>query len=91
MADNSVATTTPQDNHSSKEPKSPNFLEKAKESLFHHKSPRHHKETHGTSDDINDSTPVDEIVGPSVFQRFKEEVEAIVGSLRQKKDSKEPK
>ncbi|BBG98838.1 hypothetical protein Prudu_008338, partial [Prunus dulcis] len=58
-------------------------------SLGHHadKSPKHHKETHGTSDDIDETTPVDEVKGPGVFERIKEEVEAIVEAIHPKKES----
>ncbi|KAK6911916.1 hypothetical protein RJ641_024009 [Dillenia turbinata] len=48
--------------------------------------PHHHHETHGRSDDIDKSTPVDEVKGPNVFERVKEEVEAIVGAILPKKD-----
>lgn len=49
----------------------------------HHseKSPHHEKETHGTSDDIDENTPIDEVKGPSVFERVKEEVEAVVEAI----------
>ncbi|XP_050382272.1 uncharacterized protein LOC126799180 [Argentina anserina] len=45
----------------------------------HHaeKSPHHTKETHGTSDDIDENTPIDVVKGPGVFERIKEEVEAV--------------
>ncbi|CDO97893.1 unnamed protein product [Coffea canephora] len=69
--------------------KSPDLIERAKEEIeavFHAgKSPRHHKETHGTSDDIDDKTPVDEVKGPSVFHRVKEEIEAVVEAVHPKK------
>ncbi|KAL5757452.1 hypothetical protein ACOSP7_020063 [Xanthoceras sorbifolium] len=75
-----------------KDVKSPNIFERAKEELetvFHYqKSPRHTKETHGTSDDIDESTPIDEVKGPNVFQRVKEEVEALVETILPKKESK---
>lgn len=76
------------------EVKSPNFIQRAKEeieALFHHKSPRHHKETHGTSGKIDEKTPVNEVKAPNVFERVKEEVEAIVGAVHQKKDSRDLK
>lgn len=93
MADHPSAASNTEDHHP-KEVKSPNFVERAKEameSLFHHKSPRHHKETHGTSDDIDESTSVNEIKAPNVFERVKEEVEAIAGAFHQKKDSTDDK
>ncbi|XP_057797161.1 uncharacterized protein LOC131013143 [Salvia miltiorrhiza] len=37
----------------------------------------HNAETHGKSDDINENTQIDEVKGPSVVQRVKEEVEAV--------------
>lgn len=72
-----------------KDVKSPNLIEPAKEEVEtvfpSQKSPRHDKETHGTSDDIDASTPVDEVKGPSFFHRMKEEIEAVVGSVFPKK------
>lgn len=52
------------------------------------KSPRHYKETHGRSDDIDEDTPIDEVKGPSVFERIKEEIEALVGAIHPKKKDK---
>ncbi|KAL8537759.1 hypothetical protein ACS0TY_012776 [Phlomoides rotata] len=73
------------DSNSDKGIKSPNLLDGVKkeiESVIHSgKSPRHDKETHGTSDDIDENTPIDEIRGPSVFQRAKEEIEALVEAV----------
>ncbi|KAH9611265.1 hypothetical protein KSS87_008938 [Heliosperma pusillum] len=78
-----------------KKVKSPNLIDRAKkgfdEAFHRHKSPRHHKETHGTSNDIDDNTPVESVKGPNVFQRVKEEVEAIVEAVHSKKDSKDHK
>lgn len=78
--------------HSDKDSKSPKFIERAKEDIeafLHKKKPasHHHKETHGTSDDIDENTPISEIKGPSVFERAKEEVEALVHAIHPKKDS----
>lgn len=72
--------------------KSPNLIERAKEdieALLHKKKPahHHHKETHGTSDDIDENTPISEVKGPNVFERAKEEVEALVQAIHPKKDS----
>ncbi|XP_011003337.1 PREDICTED: uncharacterized protein LOC105110108 isoform X2 [Populus euphratica] len=72
--------------------KAPNLIERAKEeieAIIHHgKSPlHHHKETHGRNDDIDDSTPIDQVKGPSVFQRAKEEIEALVQTIHRKKES----
>lgn len=72
-----------------KDGKSPNIFERAKEeieSIIH--IPRHHKETHGTSDEIDENTSTDEIKGPGVFERVKEELEAIVEAIHPKKDEK---
>ena len=55
-----------------------------KSSPHHH---HHHKETHGMSDDIDENTPIDEVKGPNVFQRAKEEVEALVQTIHPKKKS----
>ena len=78
-----------------KEAKSPNLSERAKEEIeaaFHHKSsPLHDKETHGTSNDIDESTSVSEVKGPNVFERVKEEFEAIVEAMHPKKDSEDHK
>ncbi|KAK6944804.1 hypothetical protein RJ641_025906 [Dillenia turbinata] len=59
------------------------------ESEMHSKSPthHHHTETHGLSDDIDEDTPVDAVKGPNVFQRAKEELEALVETLHTRKDS----
>ena len=69
--------------------KEPNLIERAKEEIKAViSSPRHDKETHGTSDDIDEDTPIDEVKGPSVFERVKEEVEAIVEAIHPKKESR---
>lgn len=69
--------------------KAPNILERAKEeieAIIHHdKSPRHTKETHGTSNDIDENTPIEEVKGPGVIQRVKEEIEALVEAVHPKK------
>ncbi|XP_054784804.1 uncharacterized protein LOC129291467 isoform X2 [Prosopis cineraria] len=73
------------------EVKSPNILERVKEeveAVFHHdKTPRHDKETHGRSDDIDEKTDVDEVKAPGVFERVKEEIEAVVETIHPKKES----
>ncbi|XP_062024969.1 uncharacterized protein LOC133741048 [Rosa rugosa] len=55
----------------------------------HHaeKSPDHDKETHGTSNDIDENTPIEEVKGPNVFERVKEEVEAVVEAIIHKDSS----
>ncbi|KAK8930912.1 hypothetical protein KSP39_PZI016265 [Platanthera zijinensis] len=45
----------------------------------------HDNETHGTSDDIDESTPIDKVKGPNVFERAKEEIEALVEAVLPKK------
>lgn len=75
--------------------KSPKFIDIAKGkigAIMHHdKSPKlHDKETHGTSDDIHKSTPVDRVKAPNVFKRAKEEIEAIVQTIHPKKEEKNP-
>lgn len=73
-----------------KDVKAPNLIERAKEeieAIIH--SPRHHKETHGRNDEIDEDTPIDEVKGPNVFERVKEEIEAIVEAVHPKKESKD--
>lgn len=75
-----------------KEAKAPNLLERAKEELEaiitnYENSQNHHRETHGRSDDIDESTPIDSIKAPNVFERAKEEMEAIVETIISKKQS----
>ncbi|XP_057766337.1 uncharacterized protein LOC130986810 isoform X3 [Salvia miltiorrhiza] len=55
-----------------------------------HKS-HHHRETHGRSDDIDESTPIGDVKGPNVFERAKEEIEALIETIHPKKDSGRPK
>lgn len=74
-----------------KDVKAPNIIERVKEEIeaisHTEKSPHHHKETHGRTDDIDENTPIDEVKGPNVFERVKEEIEALVGTILPKKDS----
>ncbi|KAH6758202.1 neurofilament heavy protein [Perilla frutescens var. frutescens] len=69
--------------------KSLNVIEGSKKenegSSHNDRSRPHDEETHGTSDDIDKNTPIDEVKGPSVIQRVKEEVEAVVGAVLPKK------
>ncbi|KAG8388399.1 hypothetical protein BUALT_Bualt02G0121800 [Buddleja alternifolia] len=63
-------------------PKSTERAKEEKEAVIHSdESPRHHKETHGTSDDIDTNTPIDEVKGPNVSERVKEEIEAVVEAV----------
>ncbi|CAN1168669.1 hypothetical protein LINPERHAP2_LOCUS27945 [Linum perenne] len=95
-----MAETTPRKSQSETEEeekhgKHHNFIEKAKEKIekvIH--SPRRHrhdKETHGTSNDIDETTSVDEVKGPNVFQRAKEEIEALVETIHPKKEKEKEK
>ncbi|XP_038991486.1 uncharacterized protein LOC120114763 [Hibiscus syriacus] len=45
-------------------------------------SNHHHKETHGRNDDIDETTPLNEVKAPNVFERAKEEIEAIIGTIQ---------
>ncbi|KAI3944271.1 hypothetical protein MKW98_016501 [Papaver atlanticum] len=88
-----MAESKPEQNtyQSVEEVKAPNLMERAKEevtAIAHtDRSPKHHIETHGTSDDIDENTKPEEIKGPSVFQRAKEEIEALVEAIHPKKES----
>ncbi|XP_031474748.1 uncharacterized protein LOC116246964 [Nymphaea colorata] len=75
-----------------KDVKAPNIIERAKEEIeavIHSGKKTHHKETHGTSGDIDENTPVDAVKAPNVFERAKEEVEALVEAIHPPKQ--EPK
>jgi hypothetical protein len=69
----------------------PNFIERAKEkieAITHHKSSNyHHKETHGTSDDIDERAPISDVKGPCVFHRAKKEIEVVIETFHPKKDN----
>lgn len=72
--------------------KEANIFVKAKEeikAIIHHDKSEHHhhKETHGRNDDINENTPTDEVKGPNVFERVKEEFEAVFQAIHPKKES----
>ena len=71
--------------------KEPNFIDRTKKKIeaitHHHKSSHnHHKETHGTSDDIDEKTPIYDVKAPNVFERAKEEIEAVIESVHPKKE-----
>ncbi|OMO91683.1 hypothetical protein COLO4_18181 [Corchorus olitorius] len=72
-----------------------NMFDKAKEgigSVIHAtKLPHFHKETHGRRDDIDENTPLDDVKAPNVFERAKEEIEALVEAIHQKKESHDDK
>ncbi|KAL5572450.1 hypothetical protein UlMin_022047 [Ulmus minor] len=67
------------------ETKSKNLREKA--IMYTEKSPGHHKETHGLREDIDEKTPLDDVKAPNVFERAKEEVEALIETIHSKKES----
>ncbi|KAL2997825.1 hypothetical protein AAZX31_09G062600, partial [Glycine max] len=72
--------------------KEANIFVKAKEeikAIIHHDKSQHHhhKETHGRNDDINENTPTDEVKGPNVFERVKEEFEAVFQAIHPKKEN----
>ncbi|XP_072984117.1 uncharacterized protein [Typha latifolia] len=75
-----------------KEVKLPNPPEKAKgeNEATMLKEKTHKKETHGTSNDIDENTPIDRIKAPNVFERAKEEIEAIVEAIHPKGPDHEP-
>ncbi|KAK1377771.1 hypothetical protein POM88_024515 [Heracleum sosnowskyi] len=52
------------------------------------KSPRkHRRETHGMSDDFDANTSISDFKGPNVFERAKEEFEALIDTIHPKKES----
>ncbi|KAK8465999.1 hypothetical protein PHAVU_009G231100 [Phaseolus vulgaris] len=73
---------------SERKAKAANIFVKAKEEIkgmiHHEKSKHHHKETHGKNDDISDNTPTSEVKGPNVFERVKEEFEAVFQAMHPK-------
>ncbi|XP_050378475.1 uncharacterized protein LOC126795750 [Argentina anserina] len=90
-----IKTQEKADTKSENNGKSPRFLDYAKgkiKTFMHHdNSPKlHNKETHGTSDGFDNTTPVDHVKAPNVFERAKEEIEAIVQTMHPKKEEKSP-
>ncbi|KAM0828202.1 hypothetical protein ACQ4PT_067703 [Festuca glaucescens] len=76
------------EHHSSPRRKEGELHKDSKEAIHattHNKT--HETETHGTSNDISEDTPVDKVKGPNVFERAKEEIEAIVEAIIPKKGS----
>lgn len=56
--------------------------------IHHDKSQHHHHhETHGRNDDINENTSANEVKGPNVYERVKEEFEAVIEAIHRKKES----
>ncbi|KAJ3683347.1 hypothetical protein LUZ60_013574 [Juncus effusus] len=60
--------------------------EKEKVKEKEEKKKTHKTETHGTSNDIDEETPVEKVKGPNIFERAKEEIEAIVEAIHPHKD-----
>lgn len=68
--------------------KRPDFIRQAKVEIKHSPRQYRHKETQRVSDGLDNNTPIKEVKGPSMFARVKEEVEAIIGTLkRSRKES----
>jgi hypothetical protein len=44
----------------------------------------HKRETHGTSGDISEETSVETVKAPNLFERAKEEIEALVSAIHDK-------
>ncbi|XVF48986.1 hypothetical protein PTKIN_Ptkin03bG0232200 [Pterospermum kingtungense] len=58
------------------------------EAVNHTRKTHHfHGETHGKRDDIDENTSLDDVKAPNLFQRAKEEIEALVETIHQKKES----
>ncbi|CAL0320287.1 unnamed protein product [Lupinus luteus] len=77
---------------SDKNEKEENIFVRAKKeikAIIHHDKSQHHhhKETHGTSDIIDENTPANEVKGPNVLERVKEEFEAVFQAIHPKKES----
>ncbi|XP_078428143.1 neurofilament heavy protein [Wolffia australiana] len=70
-----------------------NSMKRAKEEIkaIFHRERTHHRETHGTSDDIDENTPIDRVRGPGLIERAKEEIEALIETVHPKKNSNEEK
>ncbi|GKE25323.1 hypothetical protein Tco_1436835 [Tanacetum coccineum] len=49
-------------------------------------SPRYRKETHGRGDDIDVNTPISEFRGASIFDRAKDELDALIDTIHPKKE-----
>ncbi|KAL7136770.1 hypothetical protein ABFS83_10G053200 [Erythranthe nasuta] len=74
--------------YSEKDAKAAKQTVKAKEEIETvGRKPNHRKETHGMSFDIDEDTPISEVKGPNVFERAKEEIEALIQTIHPKKDS----
>lgn len=51
------------------------------------KEEENHRETHGRRKDIDENTTLDAVRAPNVFERAKEEVEAIIQTIHPRKES----
>lgn len=49
---------------------------------------RHHRESHGMNDEIDINTPLSEVKAPNMFERVKEEIDAVLEAISQKNDLK---
>ncbi|KAF5816887.1 hypothetical protein HanXRQr2_Chr02g0046581 [Helianthus annuus] len=65
--------------------KASNLIEKGKEENKKKSPASHDKETHGTSNDIDEDTPIEKVKGPGVLERTKEEIEAVVEAIHPNK------
>ncbi|KAJ1704571.1 hypothetical protein LUZ63_004350 [Rhynchospora breviuscula] len=72
--------------HQSKEEEAAN-VKKSDKNGKEEKMKMHKKETHGTSGDIDEDTPISKVKGPNIFERAKEEIEAIVEAIHPHKGS----
>ncbi|KAE9608141.1 hypothetical protein Lal_00003707 [Lupinus albus] len=77
---------------SDKNEKEENIFVRAKKeikAIIHHDKSQHHhhEDTHGTSDDIDENTPSNEVKGPNVLERVKDEFEAVLQAIHPKKES----
>ncbi|KAI3772795.1 hypothetical protein L6452_03989 [Arctium lappa] len=86
--DDATFTGSKHGNQSSSADKGVNGKEETEALLHTEKRSTHNKETHGLRDDIDVNTPLSDIKGPNVFERVKEEFEAIVESIHQRKEDK---
>ena len=67
--------------------KAPISVEQANEkndAVVHKNHHHHHHESHGTDETIDQDTPVEDVKALNVFERAKEEIEAVVQHLHDK-------
>ncbi|XP_051150390.1 uncharacterized protein LOC127264872 [Andrographis paniculata] len=70
--------------HSGKSSVNNNEIKSVKQKPHDDHHLHHHKETHGRREDIDENTPIGEIKGPSVFERAKEEIEALIETVHRR-------